>query len=165
MRVKVRVRERTIDINVGPGNQRLKWLAMIALQRYEETFSEDSSDSFSQAHVATGIMDAQGTLLTPNKSIRVALEDGQEVFVLLQADDDPKGPEAKGARGTSKFLMAQGAAPTKCIITGPGVTYALVGQEAFFYVTARDTYGNLARNGGEMFDIKVRSAFAAVPRA
>ena len=155
MKVRVRVRETTLEINVGPGNQRLKWLAMISLQRYEEAFSDDAGIALSQKHVASGIMDAAGNLMPPNKSIRVALDDGQEVFVLLQADDDPKGPDAKGARGTSKFLMAQGAAPSKCIIGGPGVTYALVGRQVFFYVTARDTYGNLARNGGEMFDVMI----------
>ena len=58
--------------------------------------------------------------------------------------------DAKGARGTSKFLMAQGAAPTKCIIHGPSTSCAHVGQAAFFYITARDAYGNLSRNGGEV---------------
>ena len=92
MRVRVRVRDHTLEINVGEGSQRLKWLAVISLQRYEETIGEDSGEkAFSSAHVATGIMDAAGTLLPPNKSIRVALEDMQEVFVLVQADDDPKG--------------------------------------------------------------------------
>ena len=156
MKVRVRVRDHTMEINVGQGSQRLKWLAMISLQRYEETISEEGSEkAFSNTHVATGIMDAAGTLLPPNKSIRVALEDGQEVFVLVQADDDPKGVDARGARGTSKFLMAQGAAPTKCIIGGPSVSCAQVGQSAFFYITARDAYGNLARNGGEYFDVAV----------
>ena len=92
MRVRVRVRDHTLTINVGQGSQRLKWLAVISLQRYEETIGEDSGEkTFSSAHVATGIMDAAGTLLPPNKSIRVALEDMQEVFVLVQADEDPKG--------------------------------------------------------------------------
>ena len=151
MRVRVRVRDHTLEINVGQGSQRLKWLAGISLQRYEETIGEDSGkEAFSSAHVATGIMDAAGTLLPPNKSIRVALEDMQEVFVLVQADDDPKCADAKGARGTSKFLMAQGAAPTKCIIHGPSTSCAHVGQAAFFYITARDAYGNLSRNGGEV---------------
>ena len=155
MRVRVRVRDHTLTINVGQGSQRLKWLAVISLQRYEETIGEDSGEKvFSSAHVATGIMDAAGTLLPPNKSIRVALEDMEEVFVLVQADDDPKGADAKGARGTSKFLMAQGAAPTKCIIHGPSNTVAHVGQANFFYITARDAYGNLSRNGGEFFDVK-----------
>ena len=151
MKVRVRVRDHTLEINVGEGSQRLKWLAVISLQRYEETIGEDSCEkAFSSAHVATGIMDAAGTLLPPNKSIRVALEDMQEVFVLVQADDDPKCADAKGARGTSKFLMAQGAAPTKCIIHGPSTSCAHVGQAAFFYITARDAYGNLSRNGGEV---------------
>ena len=46
--------------------------------------------------------------------------------------------------------MAQGAAPTKCIIHGPSTSVAHVGQAAFFYITARDAYGNLSRNGGEV---------------
>ena len=46
--------------------------------------------------------------------------------------------------------MAQGAAPTKCIIHGPSTSCAHVGQAAFFYITARDAYGNLSRNGGEV---------------
>ena len=64
MRVRVRVRDHTLTINVGQGSQRLKWLAVISLQRYEETIGEDSGEkTFSSAHVATGIMDAAGTLL------------------------------------------------------------------------------------------------------
>lgn len=141
-----------------------------------------------QGNVATGLMDAEGNLLPPNKSIRVALEDGQEVFALLQvqlalraklphflllivcavvrprrndclpspawqADEEDKG--GQGGKGTSMFLMSQGAAPNKCIINGPSVTYAKELEELYFYLTARDTYGNLARNGGEMFNVKI----------
>jgi len=51
--------------------------------------------------------------------------------------------------------MAQGAAPTKCIIHGPSTSVAHVGQAAFFYITARDAYGNLSRNGGEFFDVQI----------
>ena len=155
MRVRVRVRDTTINVDVGPGHQRLKWLSMVSLQRYSEEclFSSCGDDTFliSQTNVATGIMDAEGNLLPPNQSIRVALEDGQEVFILLQADDINR----KGSKGTSVFLMSQGAAPNKCVINGPSVTYALAGQPLYFYLTARDTYGNLARNGGEMFNVKI----------
>ena len=156
MRVNVRVRETTIPIDVGEGAQRLKWLSMVALQRYEADAALSSDgDIYSQVHVATGLMDAEGALLPPNKSIRVALTDGQEVFALLQADDDPASAEGKRAKGTSLFLMSQGAAPSKCVIGGPGVTYAREGQPAVFTIVARDTYGNLARNGGEQFDVRV----------
>ncbi len=156
MRVNVRVRETTIPIDVGEGSQRLKWLSMVALQRYEADAALSSDgDIYSQVHVATGLMDAEGSLLPPNKSIRVALTDGQEVFALLQADDDPASAEGKRAKGTSLFLMSQGAAPSKCVIGGPGVTYAREGQPAVFTIVARDTYGNLARNGGEQFDVRV----------
>eukprot|EP00966_Prymnesium_polylepis_P240757 5567654-Prymnesium_polylepis.1 len=119
MRVRVRVRDTTINVDVGPGHQRLKWLTMVALQRYSEESLIAGDDTFliSQGNVATGIMDADGNLLPPNQSIRVALEDGQELFALLQADD-----QKKGSKGTSVFLMSQGAAPNKCVINGPSVT-------------------------------------------
>lgn len=68
---------------------------------------------------------------------------------------DEENNNRSGGKGTSMFLMSQGAAPNKCIINGPSLTYALVQQPTFFYLTARDTYGNLARNGGEMFEVKV----------
>ena len=154
MRVSVRVRDAVIWVDVGPGHQRLKWLALVALQRYAEMAPADSTIPLSHAHVATGLMDVEGNELPPNKSIRVALADGQEVYALLQADDDDNAA-IKGAKGTSRFLMMQGAAPSKCIISGPGVTYALVGQAAFFSLQARDTYGNLTSNGGEKFEVKV----------
>ena len=154
MRVLVRIRDKQISVNVGPGHQRLKWLAMIALQRYEEARIVEPGILLSHAHVSIGLMDAEGNLLPPNKSIRAAVDDGQEIFALLQADEDTH-QKVKGSKGTSKFLMSQGAAPNRCIITGPGVTYALAGQTAFFYLTARDTYGNLARNGGEFFNLKL----------
>ena len=154
MRVSVRVRDAAIWVDVGPGHQRLKWLAMVALQRYAAMASADGSIQISHAHVATGLMDAEGNELPPNKSVRVALADGQEVFALLQADEDDNAA-VKGAKGTSRFMRMQGAAPNKCIISGPGVTYTLMGQAATFSLQARDTYGNLTTNGGEKFEVKV----------
>ena len=154
MRVSVRIRDSAVWVDVGPGHQRLKWLAMVALQRYAEMANPEGSITLSHAHVATGLMDAEGNELPPNKSIRVALADGQEVFAMLQQDEEDNAT-VKGAKGTSKFLMMQGAAPAKCIISGPGVTYAIVGQSVFFMLQARDTYGNLTSNGGEKFEVKV----------
>ncbi|KAL1525478.1 hypothetical protein AB1Y20_020334 [Prymnesium parvum] len=153
MRVRVRVRDTTVLVDVGPGHQRLKWLTMVALQRYSEESLVAGDETFliSQSNVATGLMDERGTLLPPNQSIRVALVDGQEVFALLQCDEVHR----KGSKGTSVFLMSQGAAPNKCVINGASVTYALAGHPIYFYITARDTYGNLARNGGELFTVKI----------
>ena len=150
MRVRVRVREQSIVVDVGPGHQRLKWLAMVALQRYS---ASGVSTLTSHNHVAVGLMDSEGNELGPNKSVRVALQDGEEVFALLQADEEKGQPRA--AKGASRFLMMQGAAPNKCIISGPGVTYALVGQAAHFSLQARDTYGNLTSNGGEKFEVRL----------
>lgn len=150
MKVIVWVRDQAIEIEAGPGNQRLKWLAMVAMQRYEAILGETAS----QVHVPNGIMNAEGTLLPPNKSIRVALVEGQEVFALVQEDEDETA--RGGIKGTSKFVMTQGAAPSMCLIEGPGIGYATEGEATFFFLTARDTYSNLTRNGGEFFNVTIR---------
>ena len=159
MHVIVRVRDVPIKIDVGTGNQRLKWLAMVALQRYfAATVTTDPALGIgmmiSHAEVAIGIMDAEGNELSPNKSVRVALTDGQEVFALLQSDEVEQ-TTIPSAKGTSKWLMMQGAAPSKVIMTGPCITYALEGQSNFFMLQARDTYGNMSGNGGAKFDVRV----------
>jgi len=161
----VRVREIAVTVDVGPGHQRLKWLAMVALQRYQEAIvpSFGGPGNVSHQEVATGLMDGEGNELAPNKSIRVALSDGQEVFALLQGDEQEESA-VRGAKGTSRFLMMQGAAPSKCIISGPGVTYALAGQSVFFSLQARDTYGNLTSNGGEKFEVKVSVPDSLTPK-
>lgn len=165
MRVVVRVREIAVTVDVGPGHQRLKWLAMVALQRYQEAIVPSFGGPCNVSHqeVATGLMDGEGNELAPNKSIRVALSDGQEVFALLQGDEQEESA-VRGAKGTSRFLMMQGAAPSKCIISGPGVTYALAGQSVFFSLQARDTYGNLTSNGGEKFEVKVSVPDSLTPK-
>ena len=54
MRVSVRVRDAAIWVDVGPGHQRLKWLAMVALQRYAAMASTDGTIVLSHAQVANG---------------------------------------------------------------------------------------------------------------
>eukprot|EP00965_Chrysotila_dentata_P008400 273859-Pleurochrysis_carterae.AAC.2 len=187
MRVVVWVKETPIEIEVGPGQQRLKWLALTAAQRFD---AETSTGGFSQAQVPTGLLDSKGTALPPNKSIRVALREGQHVFATMQSDEDDTIPvctlttyllacnltapfarfrEASGvtslpprrsvqgrtAKGTSKFLTTQGAAPAECLLDGYGLGYAIAGQPSSMYLTARDTYANFARNGGETFTVSV----------
>jgi hypothetical protein len=155
MRVRVRVRDAAVVVDVGPGHQRLKWLAMVALQRYQSSAVPILGGvSTSHALVAVGLMDGEGNELPPNKSIRVALSDGQEVFVLLQ-DEQEEESAVHVAKGSSRWLTMQGAAPAKCLISGPGITYALAGQAAGFSLQARDAYGNLTSNGGEKFEVHV----------
>ena len=165
MKVVVRIRDAAITVDVGPGHQRLKWLALVALQRYREAAVPELGGpiNISHAQVATGLMDAAGNLLSPNKSIRVALADGEEVFAVLQEDEEEEAA-VKGAKGTSRFLMMQGAAPSKCIISGPGITYSIAGHEAIFQLQARDTYGNLTSNGGEKFEVKVSPPDSLTPK-
>ena len=159
MHVRVRVRDMAIVVDVGPGHQRIKWLSMVALQRYHSALVNTDpalgiGSMVSHSEVAIGLMDAEGNELSPNQSVRVALTDGQEVFVLLQSEELVQSA-VKCAKGTSNFLKMQGAAPSKCVVSGPGVTYAVVGQPAYFSLQARDTYGNLTSNGGEKFQVRV----------
>ena len=149
MRVVVHVRSTPIQINVGAGTQRLKWLSTTAVQRYNTAGPE----KFAFDHVPVGMLDEKGNLLAPNKSVRAALQDGQNVYVLLQADDESLPSSAP--RGTSNFVVAQGAAPSKCYVDGPSVGYAIVGQPTVLYLTARDTYANFSRSGGDMFEISL----------
>ena len=62
MRVCVRVRDASVWVDVGPGHQRLKWLAMVALQRYfAVTVTTDPALGIgmmiSHSEVAIGIME------------------------------------------------------------------------------------------------------------
>jgi hypothetical protein len=65
MRVYVRVRDSSIMVDVGPGHQRLKWLAMVALQRYSASMgmqADGGSLPMSHSHVATGLVRARSSL-------------------------------------------------------------------------------------------------------
>ena len=59
MRVRVRVRDRTVVVDVGPGHQRLKWLALVALQRYNEQSTFSSDDTFLVSQVRATCTPAQ----------------------------------------------------------------------------------------------------------
>eukprot|EP00967_Tisochrysis_lutea_P074882 scaffold100728_cov35-Tisochrysis_lutea.AAC.6 len=100
-------------------------------------------------------------------------QDGDELFVLLQEDEDDqtaqvhcppwaahhdtahKQPRCAQAscKGTSKFLLSQGASPAECLLDGTSIGFALEGHSSTFNITARDTYANFSRNGGEAFEI------------
>jgi hypothetical protein len=49
--------------------------------------------------------------------------------------------------------MAQGASPAECLLDGSSIGHVIEGQPATYCITARDAYANLARSGGEAFDI------------
>jgi N-acetylneuraminic acid mutarotase len=152
MRVRVHVRDEVIPVECGEGNQRIKWLAMVSLQRYESTIGERQS----QKHVATGLTSADGTPLLSNKIIARVLDDEAEVYVRVQ-EDDKIGAGPPGLQmplGTSAFLASQGASAVRCSLSGRGVGHVLVGETTHLFVVARDTYGNLARNGGDVFNLR-----------
>lgn len=152
MRVRVHVREQVLTVECGEGQQRIKWLAMTSLHRYET----DIGGVQSHKHVATGLSTADGQTLPSNKIINRVLEDMSDVYVRVQEDDKiaagPKG--AHMALGTSAFLVSQGASAAKCTISGGGIMHNISGQRTNLFVIARDTYGNLTRNGGDHFTLR-----------
>jgi hypothetical protein len=56
MRVLAHVRDQILEVQVGEGNQRIKWLAMVALQRYDAAIGE----RLSMRHVAVGLETLEG---------------------------------------------------------------------------------------------------------
>lgn len=63
MKVRVRVRDYTVHIDVGPGHQRLKWLAMVALQRYHEDNVRIDPGSFLLSQVSAECLEHRLRLL------------------------------------------------------------------------------------------------------
>lgn len=59
--------------------------------------------------------------------------------------------------------MAQGASPVECLIDGSSVGYVFERQPATYYVTARDAYANLARNGEEALELRLDEVASLPP--
>lgn len=152
MRIRVHVRDEVIVVDCGEGNQRIKWLAMVSLQRFGGTAGERQSHK----HVATGVMTAEGVSIASNNIISRALVDGQDVFVRVQEDEKIElgADGAHMALGTSPFLISQGASAVRCTLSGRGIGHAVLNEATHLYVIARDTYGNLTRNGGDQFTLR-----------
>jgi len=152
MRVCVFVRGEAIVVACGEGNQRVKWLAIVALQRYESTLG----GPLSHKHVPVGLATEDGTALGSNDIIARVLTNDQAVYVRLQ-EDDKLELGAAGALiplGTSSFLVSQGASAARCSLSGRGVGHCLLNETTHVFVIARDTYGNLSRNGGDHFTMR-----------
>jgi hypothetical protein len=87
MSVRVRLEEQSFEIGCGPGNQQVKWLAMVAVQRY----SGDYAKSLRGKPVLPGeVRNLRGLVVDPLLRIREAFKDGQECVVSFSADPNER---------------------------------------------------------------------------
>lgn len=77
LRIKVCVRDKLFDVVCGDGSQQIKWLANVALARY------DSTNGF-EFGAPQAVRLEDGQQLDWNKSIRDQLKHDQQVFVVLR---------------------------------------------------------------------------------
>uniref|UniRef100_A0A0G4GV85 Par3/HAL N-terminal domain-containing protein n=1 Tax=Chromera velia CCMP2878 TaxID=1169474 RepID=A0A0G4GV85_9ALVE len=80
MKVRVHVKERTFTVQCGPGSQRLRWLAHVAMARYDEKHHGMSLGQPLGVRLETGERPGM------EESVASALEDGDDVWVLLRED-------------------------------------------------------------------------------
>lgn len=159
MRVHALVRDRVIIIDCGEGYQRVKWLAMVATQRYDDLLAvtDGGYGGVGKKHVPVGLEDEAGRRLPPTKTVNrlpaavaavdgVVLQPGYEPRVrVLLLDDAPSAHKS----GTSSFLTAIAAVPDMCLVTGPGLVSCAPRRHATFTVYCRDNFSIPISNGGE----------------
>ncbi|KAJ4460477.1 hypothetical protein PAPYR_3528 [Paratrimastix pyriformis] len=86
MKVFVHVKEKTIMVQCGPGNQRIKWLGDVGVARY------DSSNGLELGN-PKGIRLEDGTRLDMTSQVQTVLPDESHVWVILRG----KGQHFGGA--------------------------------------------------------------------
>ncbi len=79
MKVRVSVKEKCFDIQVGPGIQTLHWLANTAIARYDPNFSMDLG-------VPVAIRTEDGSTLPFTQLIREKISDGDLVVILMSKE-------------------------------------------------------------------------------
>ncbi|KAJ1635121.1 hypothetical protein T492DRAFT_863841 [Pavlovales sp. CCMP2436] len=163
MRVQALVRDRVIVIECGEGYQRVKWLAMVATQRYDDLLSVPAGGfgGVGKKHVPCGLEDETGRRIPPTKTVNrlpapLAAAEGSSaeprVRVLLLED------QHEGAKnGTSPFLTAVAAVPEMCLVSGPGLISCVPRHSATFTVYCRDNFSIPISNGGEDLSVQVSS--------
>mmetsp|Transcript_70077 Transcript_70077/g.130995 ORF Transcript_70077/g.130995 Transcript_70077/m.130995 type:complete len:117 (-) Transcript_70077:103-453(-) len=89
--IKVHVREKTFPVKCGDGRQRVRWLANVAIVRYDEkTKGMDLG-------VPWGIQLEDGTRVNMDDTITARLTDGLDVWVLLPEDKASSAGAKSGA--------------------------------------------------------------------
>lgn len=175
MRVHCLVRERVITVDCGDGYQRVKWLAMIATQRYDDllTVTDGGYGGVGKKHVPCGLEDEKGRRIPPTKTVNrlpaaiaaadgVDLQPGYEPRVrVLLLDDAPTTHK----NGTSPFLTAIAAVPDMCLVTGSGLVSCAPLHHATFAVYCRDNFSIPISNGGEDLSVTFTNDSGVVLRA
>jgi hypothetical protein len=75
--VQVHVKEKTIVVHCGEGNQRIQWLSHVGIARYDSNFGLELG-------VPKGIQNDDGKLYDSNAIIKHHITDNQHVWVLIQ---------------------------------------------------------------------------------
>lgn len=175
MRVHALVRDRVIVIDCGEGNQRVKWLSMVAAQRYDDLagMTDSGSGRFGKKHVPAGLEDEAGRRIPPTKTVNrlpasiaaaqgIELQPGYEPRVrVLLLEDAPGGNKS----GTSAFLTAIAAVPEMCLVTGSGLLTCSPKRHAEFTVHCRDNFSIPISNGGEDISVRFTDKAGAALRA
>ena len=64
-------------MSCGSGEQRIMWLAHVAIARYDNSFGLELG-------VPKGLKTDEGEILDPEASVNMTLKDGQHVWVVLK---------------------------------------------------------------------------------
>jgi len=175
MRVHALVRDRVIVIDCGEGYQRVKWLAMVATQRFDDllAITDGGYAGVAKKHVPVGLEDEAGRKIPPTKTVNrlpaaIAAADGvpvdpeyePRVRVLLLDD-----AQASHKSGTSSFLTAIAAVPDMCLVAGPGLLSCVPKREATFTVYCRDNFSIPITNGGEDLSVQFTNDSGVALRA
>jgi hypothetical protein len=169
MKVHTLVRDRVIVIDCGDGYQRVKWLAMVAAQRYDDLLAvtDGAFAGVGKKHVPVGLEDEVGRRIPPTKTVNrlpaaLGVQDGAEPHVrVLLLDDVPGGAK----NGTSPFLTAIAAVPEMCLVTGSGLVSCAPRHHATFTVYCRDNFSIPISNGGEDLSVQFTSDAGLITRA
>jgi hypothetical protein len=76
---KVHVKEKTIVVHAGEGNQRIQWLAHVGIARYDSNFGLELG-------VPKGLQSDEGVVFDPNGIINQHISDNQHVWVLIKGN-------------------------------------------------------------------------------
>ena len=93
MRIRVCIKDKQIDVQVGDGSQQMKWLANAALCRYDTNFGIELG-------APTGIRTEDGANVPLETIIKDRLHDGDQVFVQLAHEETQE--DGKGATDTEE---------------------------------------------------------------
>jgi hypothetical protein len=86
MKIRVSIKDRSLEIEVGSGLQSLSWLANCALIRYDPSLSLDLG-------LPMAIRSEQGEALQFQSLIREKLSDGSSIIVMLTKEGEENQAE------------------------------------------------------------------------